>query len=114
MDFSFVYKICTKVEWLEAKTVGIFKGSQKDLEDGYIHFSDREQLKKTLKKFFFNQKDLILLKIETIKLKHLVYEQASDGGMFPHLYCFLEVSNVVGEFDIILINDGSYVLPINF
>ena len=40
MDFSFVYKICTKVEWLEAKTVGIFKGSQKDLEDSYIHFSD--------------------------------------------------------------------------
>ena len=47
MDFKFVYKICTKAEWLEAKTKGKFNGSKKDIEDGYIHFSDKEQLKGT-------------------------------------------------------------------
>ena len=45
MDFKFIYKICTRVEWLEAQANGSFKGSKKDIEDGYIHFSEKEQLK---------------------------------------------------------------------
>ncbi len=53
MDFKFVYKICTKSEWLKAKSNKKFLGSKKDLEDGYIHFSDKDQLKDTLRKFFF-------------------------------------------------------------
>ena len=48
MDFKFVYKICTKVEWLEAKTKGKFNGSKKDIQDGYIHFSNKEQIKENI------------------------------------------------------------------
>jgi len=111
MDFKFVYKICTKAEWLEAKTKGKFNGSKKDIEDGYIHFSDKEQLKGTLGKFFKNQKDLVLLKVDTLKLEHLLWEQASDGNMFPHLYSLLDISNVINEYDIILNYDGTHTLP---
>jgi uncharacterized protein (DUF952 family) len=114
MDFKFVYKICTKVEWLEAKIKGKFSGTKKDIEDGYIHFSDKEQLKGTLKKFFPDQKNLILLKINTLKLDHLIYEQTSDGNMFPHLYSPLDILNVVDEFEITLRDDGSHLLPTNF
>ena len=113
MDFKFVYKICTKAEWLEAKTKGKFNGSKKDIEDGYIHFSDKIQLKGTLNKFFLNQKDLILLKITTLKLDHLIYEQASDGNMFPHLYSPLYISNVFNEYEIKYNEDGSQILPFN-
>ena len=111
MDFKFIYKICTKEEWLDAKNKGKFNGSKKDIEDGYIHFSDKGQLKGTLNKFFLNQKDLILLKITTLKLDHLIWEQASDGNMFPHLYSKLDVSNVIDEFDIVLSEDGNHILP---
>jgi len=103
MNFKFVYKICTKSEWHEIKSKGQLTGSKKDLEDGYIHFS--------LKKFYQKQNDLILLKVDTLKLDHLVWEQASDGTMFPHLYSPLDISNVVEEFDIILDDDGTHVLP---
>jgi uncharacterized protein (DUF952 family) len=113
MDLKFVYKICTKAEWLEAKTKGKFNGSKKDIEDGYIHFSDKEQLKGTLNKFFLNQKNLILLKIATLKLDHLIYEQASDGNMFPHLYSSLDISNVSNEYEIKYNEDGSQILPFN-
>ena len=113
MDFKFVYKICTKAELLEAKTKGKFNGSKKDIEDGYIHFSDKEQLKGTLSKFFFNQKNLILLKIDTFKLDNLIYEQASDGNMFPHLYSTLDISNVLNEYEIKSNEDGSHILPSN-
>ena len=113
MDFKFVYKICTKAELLEAKTKGKFNGSKKDIEDGYIHFSDKEQLKGTLNKFFSNQKNLILLKVDTLKLNHLIWEQASDGNMFPHLYSTLDISNVLNEYEIKSNEDGSHILPSN-
>ena len=111
MNFKFVYKICTKSEWQEIKKKGQLTGSKKDLEDGYIHFSGDDQIAETLKKFYLNQKDLILLKLDTLKLGHLFWEQASDGTMFPHLYSPLEISNVVDEFDITLDDDGTHVLP---
>jgi uncharacterized protein (DUF952 family) len=114
MNFKFIYKICSKSEWLEAKNIGKLNGSKNDLKDGYIHFSDKEQLAGTLKKFFLNQKDLILLKVEALKLKNLVYEQASDGNMFPHLYSPLDISNVRDEFILSLNEDGSHNLPLDF
>jgi uncharacterized protein (DUF952 family) len=114
MNFKFVYKVCTKSEWEEIKSKGQLIGSNKDLEDGYIHLSGEDQVKRTLKKFYSNQKDLILLKVDTIKLDHLLWEQASDGNMFPHLYSSLDISNVVDEFEITLSDDGSHNLPANF
>ena len=87
MNFKFVYKICTKSEWQEIKNKGQLVGSKKDL---------------------------ILLKVDTLKLDHLLWEQASDGNMFPHLYSSLDVSNVVDEFEITLNDDGSHNLPANF
>ena len=114
MNFKYVYKICTQSEWQEIKDKGQLVGSKKDLEDGYIHFSGEDQVRGTLKKFYSNQKDLILLKVDTLKLDHLLWEQASDGNMFPHLYSSLDISNVVDDFKIILNDDGSYNLPTNF
>ena len=73
MNFKLVYKICTKSEWQEAKSKGKLTGSKKDLEDGYIHFSGDDQVAGTLQKFYKNQNDLILLKVDTLKLDHLVW-----------------------------------------
>ena len=114
MNLKFVYKICTKSDWEEVKNKGKLIGSKKDIEDGYIHFSEVDQVEGTLKKFFCNQEDLILLKVDTLKLDHLLWEQASDGNMFPHLYSSLDVSNIVDEFEITLREDGSHILPTNF
>jgi len=114
MNFKYVYKICTKLELQKAKEKKKFQGSKKDLEDGYIHFSGEDQVEGTLKKFYSNQKDLILLKVDTLKLDHLIWEQASDGNMFPHLYSSLDLFNVVDEFEITLSSDGSHILPANF
>ena len=114
MNFKFIYKICSKKELEDAKSKNQFIGSKKDLEDGYIHFSGQDQVTETLKKFYHNQKDLVLLKVDTLKLDHLIWEQASDGTMFPHLYSPLEISNIVDEFDIDLDDEGIHVLPATF
>ena len=114
MNLKYIYKICLKTELLEAKNKGKFVGSKKDLEDGFIHFAGEEQVKKTLKKYYLDQKELILLKVATLKLDQLIWEQASDGNMFPHLYSTLDLSNVIDEIEINVRDDGSHVLPDNF
>ena len=111
MNLKFIYKIINADELKEAKSSGTYSGSSKDIHDGYIHFSGEEQVEGTLKKYYTNQKDLILLKVKTLKLDHLIWEQASDGNMFPHLYSPLDLSNVVEEYEIGLQDDGNHKLP---
>ena len=86
-------------------------GSAKDIQDGYIHFSGQEQVASTLKKYYSGIDNLILLKVETLKLDHLVWEQASDGNFFPHLYSPLNLINVVKEYEIGLDKEGNHELP---
>ena len=107
-----VYKICSKEEWTDAKKLNVFLGSKIDKRDGFIHFSDKDQLKETFEKFFFNQNNLILLKIDALKLKNLIYEQISDGNMFPHLYEPFEVKSVVAEHEITLNEKGTHNIPV--
>jgi len=114
MNLKHIFKIIEKDELQKAKLSGNYAGSFKDIQDGYIHFSGEEQVKSTLKKYYVNQKNLVLLKVKTIKLDHLIWEQASDGNMFPHLYSSLDLSNVVDEIEIKLTDDGVHKLPDNF
>ena len=114
MEFEFVYKICNKTEWLEAKQNKKFIGTTKDIEDGFVHFSDKQQVQGTLKKYYLKQKDLILLKVETLKLDNLIWEQAPNGNMFPHLYSSFDIANVCSVHDIVLNEDGTHTLPSNY
>ena len=114
MNLKHIYKIIDTDEWQKVKEQGTYSGSSKDIQDGFIHLSGEEQVKGTLEKHYSKQKNLVLLKVETLKLDHLIWEQASDGNMFPHLYSSLDLSNVVDEFEITLSDDGTHKLPDNF
>ena len=93
---------------------GIDSISSKDIKDGYIHFSGEDQILSTLKKYYKNEKNLVLLKVETLNLDHLLWEQASDGNMFPHLYSPLDIKFIVEELEISLDENGNHILPDNF
>ena len=111
MNLKHIYKIIEIDELQKAKLLGKYLGSSKDIQDGYIHFSGQDQIVSTLKKYYSGINNLILLKVETLKLDHLVWEQASDGNFFPHLYSPLDLSSVVNEFEITLDNDGTHKFP---
>jgi len=113
VNLKHIYKIIDNEELQEAKLLGIYSGSIKDIQDGFIHFSAEEQIEKTLKKYYSNKKDLVLLKVDTLNLDHLIWEQASDGNMFPHLYSKLDLSYVIEEVEISLDKNGNYKLPKN-
>ena len=98
---DFVYKICTKNEWHNFKEIKLWQGTKKDIEDGFIHFSNIDQVEKTLKKYYSDQKNLFLLKIKTSKLEKLIWEDSGNGEKFPHLYSSLNIENVVDQKEII-------------
>ena len=111
MNLKYIFKIIDVDDWQKVKQSKTYSGSSKDIEDGYIHFSGEDQVKGTLEKYYSNQRNLVLLKVETLKLDHLIWEQASDGNMFPHLYSSLDLSSVVDEFEISLDKDNIHKIP---
>jgi uncharacterized protein (DUF952 family) len=113
VNLKHIYKIIENDELKKAKLLGEYLGSAKDIQDGYIHFSGQEQVASTLKKYYSGIDNLILLKVETLKLDHLVWEQASDGNFFPHLYSSLDLSSVIEEIEISLNENGNHKLSKN-
>ena len=85
MNLKYIFKIIDNDEWQKVKKSGSYSGSFKDIKDGFIHFSGEDQVKGTLEKYYSKQENLVLLKVETLRLDYLIWEQASDGNMFPHL-----------------------------
>ena len=111
MNLEFIFKVIYKEEWQKAKQSGTYCGSEKDIKDGYIHFSEEDQVEETLKKHFPNIENLVLLRVNAFKLEHLLWEQASNGDMYPHLYSSLDTTTVVDEYDLPLNEDGKHELP---
>ena len=111
MNLEFIFKIIDKDDWQKAKQIGTYGGSKKDIEDGYIHFSEEDQLEETLRRYYPKKENLLLLKVNAFKLEHLLWEQASNGDMYPHLYSPLDIANVEEEFELPLNDDGNHILP---
>jgi uncharacterized protein (DUF952 family) len=95
----YIYKICTRAMWDEMQHTGVFPGMEIDHDDGYIHFSTREQNEETARKYFAGKTGLMLLKVDAEKLgAQLRWEPSSSGmrpGDFPHLYGLLTQDSVV-------------------
>ena len=111
MNLEFIFKIIDKDDWQKAKQAGTYGGSKKDIEDGYIHFSEEDQVEETLRRHYPKKDNLLLLKVNAFKLEHLLWEQASNGDMYPHLYSPLDIANVEEEFELPLNDDGNHILP---
>ena len=57
------------------------------MEEGFIHCSTKEQIAEVLKRYYANQKELMLLHINPVLLiAELKYEIATQGDLFPHVY----------------------------
>lgn len=85
-----VYKIVPEKDWQDACQKGIYLGSEHDRRDGFIHLSSVEQVEETARRFFKNQKGLLLVAFDAEALgTKLCYEPSSHGPHFPHYYADL-------------------------
>jgi uncharacterized protein (DUF952 family) len=109
---ALIYKICHKAEWALAEREGIYAGSAKDREDHFMHFSTGEQVLGTLKRYYADASDLVLVAVDPKTLgAALKFEPSRDGALFPHLYGTLPMSFVQWVKPIRRADDGSFVLP---
>ncbi len=92
---AIIYKICERAEWHAAERAGIYRGSDVDLHDGFIHFSTAAQVAETAAKHFAGQTDLVLVAIDADALgPALQWERSRGGALFPHLYAALSLDTV--------------------
>ncbi len=89
-----IYHIISRADWETASQQGSYRAASLASE-GFIHFSTRRQVPRTLAKFYAGRSGLVLLCVEVDRLKsELRYEEA-DGQLFPHLYGPLNLDAVI-------------------
>jgi uncharacterized protein (DUF952 family) len=98
-------------QWKQAKVVGTYRGDTLDSE-GFIHCSTPTQIIKVANTFFQNQKELVLLYIDSNKVKpEIRYEGVEDNELFPHIYGALNIDAVFKVIDFEHGEDGLFELP---
>lgn len=93
---QFIYHIAILADW-ENQTNEKEYSIESLNEDGFIHCSKYEQLNATLKRFFEDRKDIVVLRIDTKLLNiPLIYEADDDGsGFFPHAFGPIQKNAIV-------------------
>lgn len=108
-----IFKICHNAEWQAAQASGLFHGTAKDKEDGFLHFSTGPQVPGTLARFYADADNLMLLAVDADRLgRKLKWEPASDGETFPHLYAPLGLADVKWSTLIPRKPNGAFALPV--
>jgi uncharacterized protein (DUF952 family) len=109
---NLVFKICPAEMWRSAEKVGSFKGGAIDLEDGYIHFSTKEQVRETAAKHFRTEDNLLLIAVNADQFgDELRWEVSRGGALFPHLYDVLQLSDVVWTKSLPMDANGKHEFP---
>jgi uncharacterized protein (DUF952 family) len=108
-----IYKILPNALYEGARVAGRLDGAPVDLADGFIHFSDAEQVAETAAKHFAGQDDLKLLAVDADALGDaLKWEPSRGGALFPHLYRPLSMDEVVWVRPMPLRADGTHGIEI--
>lgn len=98
-----IYHITTRAAWAQAQRDGVYRADSLT-QEGFIHFSGREQVVRTANIYYAGQRDLVLLVVDPALLKsELRYEPPTHtpgstasrrDEHFPHLYGALNLDAV--------------------
>jgi len=109
---NIILHITTRHEWEAALKQGFYKPETFEMED-FIHCSTSEQIVDTANTFFNDEPDLVLLCINTEKVKgNIVYENlVGKEKQFPHIYAPLNTDAVERVIDYHPASDGHFKYP---
>tara|TARA_R110002072_G_scaffold534_7_gene4215 strand:+ start:111278 stop:111637 length:360 start_codon:yes stop_codon:yes gene_type:complete len=110
-----IYHILKRSDWERAKKDGSYHPISLNNE-GFIHCSKTDQIKKVADSFYKSLKDLIIIRIEEESVEaKVVHEPPLEAPMsevlFPHIYGELNIDSVDKEIDFPCSEDGSFELP---
>lgn len=108
---ALILHITDRSSWQAAQTVGTYRHTSLDSE-GFIHCSMPSQLIWVANTFFREQRGLVLLCIESERLKsELRYDPVGDQH-FPHVYGEINLDAVEQVLDFEQNTEGEFVLPL--
>jgi uncharacterized protein (DUF952 family) len=109
---TLIFKICPAALWRQAEGSGVFEGAPIDRQDGYIHFSTKDQLRETAARHFASERDLLIVAVDDKDLgEALRYEPSRGGDLFPHLYASLPIAAVRWVKPLPLDAEGGHLFP---
>ena len=96
MESEYIYHITTLKEWEAAKANNEYIPMNYE-QDGFIHCSIEKQIPGVIDRFYKDQKELVKLKIDKVKVQRpVLFELAHDiDELFPHIYGALNLDSVV-------------------
>lgn len=107
-----IYKVTPRDLWEQSVESGSFLGAPIDEQDGFIHFSTRDQVQETVRLHFHGQDDLLLVEVPTAPLGGaLVWEASRGGALFPHLYGSFDTSLASQVLPLTMRTDGTHEFP---
>ena len=112
MNPKSIYRLCEKNDWDHALTLGVYRGTDLDIQDGYIHLSTAEQVMETAKIYFCGVEHLLLLRINANELgDDLRWEKSRNGEIFPHFYGPLKTEFIRTITELKLDDNGIHIFP---
>jgi uncharacterized protein (DUF952 family) len=107
-----ILHITTRSAWELARSVGRYEPPSLAV-DGFIHFSDVEQVVAVANATFSGARDLLLLCVAVDRVAAPVKYESSDarGGSFPHLHGALNLDAVVAVVPFVEEDEGFAVPP---
>jgi len=115
MTDSLIYRLFDPVIWDAFGQEGVFRGTNVDLKDGFIHFSARDQVITTADKHYRDYDALILAAISINQQSaDLKWEVSRGGAKFLHLYRDLKLSEVKAYWELPSDGLGGYIWPEGF
>lgn len=108
-----IYHITSKGIWEKAKQDAVYYHPT-IAEVGFIHCSTKEQTVSTLNRKFKGVKDLLLLEINSEKIKaKIVYEDLNNRGeKHPHIYGGIPIKAIIKIYRLNPDNKGIFSFPV--
>ena len=106
------FHITSAAEWSEAKETSFYKPTGFERER-FIHLSYSHQLLTVAHRFYAGQKGLVILAIDSSKIKDGLIEENLEGGkeLYPHFYGVLPTDVVIDAIAFPCNADGGFNLP---
>lgn len=114
-----IYHITTQADWQQAGITGEYHAASLETQ-GFIHFSQREQIIRVANVVYHNQQGLVILCVDESKLTAPLKQEPPDPGipahhytgeLFPHLYGALNTDAVIEVVEFPPTATGEFELP---
>ncbi|MGI0084984.1 MAG: DUF952 domain-containing protein [Nitrososphaerales archaeon] len=107
---AIILHVARRGEWDKSKGKEEYRGDTLD-SDGFIHCSTPSQVIGVANAAHRGQNDLLLLCIDTTKVKQQIKYEKSRTKLYPHIYGPLNVDAVLKVIEFKPGKDGTFVLP---